>query len=47
MLLHADLVYLFEAGGIAVGGGLLVGFVFQSFALLPALTTRDNVMLPV
>ncbi|MBO0846564.1 MAG: ABC transporter ATP-binding protein [Nocardioides sp.] len=24
-----------------------VGFVFQSFALLPALTARDNVMLPV
>lgn len=24
-----------------------VGFVFQHFALLPALTTRDNVMLPV
>lgn len=24
-----------------------VGFVFQSFALLPALTARDNVMLPI
>ncbi len=30
-----------------VGYRRTVGFVFQSFALLPALTARDNVMLPV
>jgi len=45
-----------EVGGVevtALSRGQLVayrrtvGFVFQSFALLPALTARDNVMLPV
>jgi putative ABC transport system ATP-binding protein len=30
-----------------VGYRRTVGFVFQSFALLPALTARDNVMLPI
>ncbi len=40
-----DLTALSRAG--LVGYRRTVGFVFQHFALLPALTARDNVLLPV
>lgn len=42
---HDDLTTM--TAGELVAYRRTVGFVFQSFALLPALTARDNVMLPV
>ncbi len=41
-----DLFVLDEDGRAALRGGML-GFVFQSFQLLPALTALENVMLPL
>ena len=45
-LLGRDLFALDEDGRAALRGEL-VGFVFQSFQLLPALTALENVMLPL
>ena len=46
MLDGVDLFSLTEDGRAALRGRL-VGFVFQSFQLLPALTALENVMLPL
>jgi len=45
-LVGQDLARLDEDGRAALRGGA-VGFVFQSFQLLPALTALENVMLPM
>jgi len=46
MLAGQDLAQLTEDGRAALRGRML-GFVFQSFQLLPALTALENVMLPL
>src|SRR5262245_44858189 len=40
-------LYALDEGGRAALRGRMVGFVFQSFQLLPAMTALENVMLPL
>jgi putative ABC transport system ATP-binding protein len=45
--IHGEDLFALDEDGRALLRGRLVGFVFQSFQLLPSLTALENVMLPL
>ncbi len=47
VLIHGESLFALDEDGRARLRGRLVGFVFQSFQLLPSLTALENVMLPL
>ncbi len=47
VLIEGQDVYALDEDGRAALRGRMVGFVFQSFQLLPAMTALENVMLPL
>ena len=47
MKINGESLFSLDEDGRAALRGRLIGFVFQSFQLLPALTALENVMLPL